>query len=85
MPGFSGDVHVIDLDNSSEGEGEDAGVAEAHVHLAVGDAGVAEFRRNVTLVLKSARPLTWILSSAPQLKGHLIILVRRNDGKRGRN
>ena len=74
---ISGDVHVIDLDNGNAGEEADADAAlpEAQVHLAVGDPAASEFRRNVTLVLKSTRPLTWIISSAPQFKGHLEILV----------
>ena len=75
----SGDVHVIDLDSINEKEEEEVEVEapppEVHVHLAVGDPAVSQFRRNVTLVLQSIHPVTWILSSAQQLKGHLVILV----------
>jgi hypothetical protein len=79
------DVHVIDLDN---GQAEDSknkknnnnttnGSSSVHIHLAAGGWADEEMSqpRDVALVLKSAQPVVWIVSSAPVLTGSLLILA----------
>ncbi|XP_057370668.1 transforming growth factor beta receptor type 3-like [Daphnia carinata] len=68
------DVHVIDLDNGQpESKNKNNSV---HIHLAAGGADEEMSQpRDVALVLKSARPVRWIVSSAPVLTGSLLILA----------
>ena len=68
------DVHVIDLDNGQpESKNKNNSV---HIHLAAGGADEEMSQpRDVALVLKSARPVRWIVSSAPVLAGSLLILA----------
>jgi hypothetical protein len=71
------DVHVIDVGSSSAGRGafgDGDSISNVYVHLAAADAEANE-SRDVALVLHSAHPVRWILSSSSQLAGSLVILV----------
>ena len=70
---FRRDVHVIDVSDGAAPD--DTSPADVYVHLAAADAGESDEVRNVALVLHSVRPIRWLLSSAPQLTGSLVILV----------
>lgn len=65
---------MIDLDNGQE-ESKNKNNS-VHIHLAAGGADEEMSQpRDVALVLKSSRPVRWIVSSAPVLTGSLLILA----------
>jgi len=72
---------VIDLDNGQAEESKNKknnnNGSIVHIHLAAGGWADEEMSqpRDVALVLKSAQPVVWIVSSAPVLTGSLLILA----------
>ena len=66
------DVHVIDVGRGASGDGDS--ISNVYVNLAAADAEANE-SRDVALVLHSAHPVRWIVSSSSQLAGSLVILV----------
>ena len=68
------DVHVIELegDRPDQMEGSSDGVRRVHLAMEDGEE-VANEPRPMALVLKSARPVRWILSSSPSLVGNLLV------------
>lgn len=75
---FNRDVHVIELDNGQpDSKNKNNNV---HIHLAAGGSDDEMSQpRDVALVLKSSRPVRWIVSSAPVLSGSLLILAENQN------
>lgn len=72
---FTRDVHVVHLDNG-QGDPFKTTNKSVHIHLTAGWSDNEVNRsRDVALVLKSARPVRWIISSAPILTGSLLIVT----------
>ena len=69
---FFRDVHVIDIPTSAS----DGSVSDVFVHLTAQIGPSLNESRDLALVLHSARPVRWILSSSAQLVGSLVVLVR---------
>lgn len=71
---------MIEVDNSrSELDGQDADNGSMSIHLAAGwpsdGEGNKSSERSVAVVLKSARPVRWLVSSSPTLSGPLLIVT----------
>lgn len=66
---------MVDLDNGQPG-GPSKNTETVRIHLAAGGVdGQMSQPRNLALVLKSARPVRWVVTSSPILSGPLTVLA----------